>query len=121
MPQDAPPSPYLAGLLLRCPACGKGQLFRGYLKIADRCAACGEDFADLEQGDGPAVFASLIIGFVAVGLALYVEVTFMPPMWVHVALWLPLVVIGTLAVLPPLKGMLAGAHFRHRKGHENTG
>lgn len=121
MPQDVPPSPYFAGLRMRCPACGKGRLFKGYLKIADRCAVCGEDFTDLEQGDGPAVFASMIVGFLAVGLALYVEVRFMPPLWVHAAIWLPFVLLATLAVLPPLKGILAGAHYRHRKGHEESG
>ncbi len=120
-PEARPPSPYLAGLRLRCPACGKGRLFKGYLKVADRCGTCGEDLSALEQGDGPAVFATLILGFLVVGLALYVEVRFMPPLWLHAVLWVPLTLLGTLVLLPPLKGLMIGAHFRHRKGDLERG
>lgn len=120
-PPAPAPSPYLAGLKLRCPACGKGRLFRAYLKIADTCEVCGEDLSALEQGDGPAVFATLILGFLVVGLALLVEVKYMPPFWVHAALWIPLTLGGTLVILPPLKGLMAAAHFRHRKGHVERG
>lgn len=118
---DASRSPLLAGLILRCPNCSKGKLFKGYLKLADGCAACGEGFSALEQGDGPAVFVTLIVGFVVVGLALTVEVAYMPPLWVHAALWPPLILGGSLGLLPPLKGLLIGAHFRHRKGEVERG
>lgn len=115
-PEKTSISPLLAGLMLRCPNCGKGRLFKGYLKLADHCAVCGENLAALEQGDGPAVFGTLILGFVVVGLALYVEVRFSPPLWLHAVLWLPLTIGGSLALLPLLKGLFIGAHFRHRKG-----
>ena len=120
-PPDASRSPLLAGLALRCPNCGKGRLFKGYLKLADRCAVCGEDLSALEQGDGPAVFVTLILGALVVGLALYVETAYMPPLWVHAVLWLPLTLGGSLALLPPLKGLLIGAHFRYRKGEVERG
>ncbi len=120
-PPDVSRSPLLAGLALRCPNCGKGRLFKGYLKLADRCAACGEDLSAFEQGDGPAVFVTLILGFVVVGLALYVETAYMPPLWVHAVLWLPLTLGGSLALLPPLKGLLIGFHFRYRKGEVERG
>ncbi len=120
-PPDVSRSPLLAGLALRCPNCGKGRLFKGYLKLADRCAACGEDLSAFEQGDGPAVFVTLVMGIVVVGLALYVETAYMPPLWVHAVLWLPLTLGGSLALLPPLKGLLIGAHFRHRKGEVERG
>ena len=114
-------SPLLAGLVLRCPNCAKGRLFKSYLKLADRCDACCEDLSALEQGDGPAVFVTLILGFVVVGLALLVEVRYTPPFWVHAVLWLPLALGGSLALLPPLKGLLIGAHFRHRRGDVERG
>lgn len=120
-PDHRPVSPLLAGLALRCPNCAEGRLFKGYLKLADTCANCGEDLSALEQGDGPAVFGTLILGCLVVGLALYVEVRFTPPIWVHAVLWLPLTIGGTLALLPPLKGLLIGAHFRHRKGDIERG
>jgi uncharacterized protein (DUF983 family) len=106
-----------AGLLCRCPACGKGPLYSGFLTIAPRCRVCGEDLAACEQGDGPAVFVILILGFVITGAALMVEVTFTPPFWLHVALWPPLILGGALAMLRPLKGVMVAAHFRHRQGH----
>ncbi|MDX1484975.1 MAG: DUF983 domain-containing protein [Alphaproteobacteria bacterium] len=118
---NRPPSPLLSGLRLRCPNCGKGRLFRGYLTLAESCAVCGEDFGALEQGDGPAVFVTLVAGFLVIGLALWVEIRFTPPFWVHAALWVPLTLAVTLAMLPPLKGLLAGAHFRHRKGEVERG
>ena len=118
---DASRSPLLAGLTLRCPNCGKGKLFKGYLKLADNCAVCGEGLSALEQGDGPTVFVTLIVGFVVVGLALTVEIAYMPPLWVHAVLWLPLTLGGSLALLPPVKGLLIAAHFRHRKGEVERG
>jgi uncharacterized protein (DUF983 family) len=120
-PGNTPTSPLLAGLALRCPNCAKGRLFKSYLKLADRCTACGEDLSALEQGDGPAVFVTLILGFLVVGLALFVEVRYTPPFWVHAVLWLPLTLGGSLALLAPLKGLLIGVHFRHRKGDVERG
>jgi uncharacterized protein (DUF983 family) len=120
-PGNTPTSPLLAGLALRCPNCAKGRLFKSYLKLADRCTACGEDLSALEQGDGPAVFVTLILGFVVVGLALLVEVRYTPPFWIHAVLWLPLTLGGSLALLAPLKGLLIGAHFHHRKGDVERG
>jgi uncharacterized protein (DUF983 family) len=119
MPESAHPSvsPYLAGLLCRCPACGKGRLFRGFLTIAPRCTVCGEDLSALEQGDGPAVFIILILGFAITAAALIVEARFAPPFWVHAVIWPPLIIGGALGMLRPLKGLLAAAHYRHRRGH----
>ncbi|MQA66870.1 MAG: DUF983 domain-containing protein [Alphaproteobacteria bacterium] len=117
---DAPRPPvsmWRAGLLCRCPACGKGPLFTGFLTVAPRCRACGEDLAACEQGDGPAVFVILILGFIITGAALVVEVMFSPPYWLHVAIWPPLILGGALAMLRPFKGVLVATHFRHRRGH----
>ncbi len=109
-------SPWRAGLACRCPACGKGRLYSGFLTIAPRCDVCGEDLARLEQGDGPAVFVILILGFVVVGAALFVEVRYEPPFWLHAVIWPPLILGGALAMLRPLKGVMAALHYRHRKG-----
>jgi uncharacterized protein (DUF983 family) len=112
-----PVSPWRAGLMCRCPACGKGPLYSGFLTIASRCRECGEDLAACEQGDGPAVFVILILGFIVTGAALVVEVMFSPPYWLHLAIWPPLILGGALAMLRPFKGVLVATHFRHRKGH----
>ena len=120
-PGTTPNTPLFFGLTLRCPNCGKAPLFKGYLKLADSCTACGENLAALEQGDGPAVLVTLVVGALVIGLALYVEVTYGPPFWVHAVLWLPLTLGGSLGLLPVLKGLMVGVHYRYRKGEEERG
>src|SRR5690606_34634760 len=88
-----PIEPFSVGLRGRCPRCGEGHLFQGYLNLKRRCVVCGLDYDFADSADGPAVFVMLIIGFVIVGLALYVEVSFGPPLWVHFLLWLPLTLV----------------------------
>ena len=117
----APPSVLYAGLLCRCPNCGKGPLFEGYLRIRESCTHCGEDLAAHEQGDGPAVFVMMILGFIVVGLALFVELRFAPPLWVHAVLWLPVTLLGALGMLRPFMAIMVALHFRHRKGEVERG
>ena len=106
-------SPLTAGLAGRCPRCGRGPLFRGFLTVRDACAVCGLDLSRHDSGDGPAVFVILILGAVVVGLALWVEVRWAPAMWVHVALWFPSTLLLALALLRPLKGLSVALAFRH--------
>jgi uncharacterized protein (DUF983 family) len=108
------PSPYLTGLAGRCPRCGKGHLFAGFLTLRSRCESCGLDYAFADAGDGPAVFVILIAGFIVVGLALIVEFAYQPPFWLHAALWLPLILIVTLAPLRLIKGLLIALQYHHK-------
>jgi uncharacterized protein (DUF983 family) len=108
-------SPFQAGLLCRCPRCGRGRLFDGILTVRDRCESCGFDLRANDVGDGAAVFVILILGFVVVGLALLIEAKFEPSIWVHVAIW-PIVIFGgTIAMLRPLKATLIALQYRHRR------
>ena len=109
-----PVEPIRAGLMGRCPRCGEGRLFSGYLTVAKRCEACGLDYAFADSGDGPAVFVILIIGFIVVGLALWAEVSFSPPLWVHFLLWIPLTLVLSLAALRLFKGVLITLQYRNR-------
>lgn len=106
--------PVRAGLLGRCPRCGEGKLFAGFLTVAPRCTRCDLDFAFIDSGDGPAVFVILIIGFVVCGLALWVEVAFNPPLWVHFVLWLPAILALALPLLRALKGLMIALQYKHR-------
>ena len=112
--QHTPPSPYIAGLTCRCPACGKGRLFEKFVTVRPRCEACGLDFRFADAGDGPAIFIMLFSGFIVVGAALIVEILYSPPYWLHAALWGPLAVILPLVLLRSFKGVLIALQFRHK-------
>ena len=102
------------GLRGRCPRCGSGSLFDGFLQITERCRVCGLAFGGHDAGDGPAVFGIFILTFVVVGVAGLVEHLFSPPLWLHIALWTPLVVGGGLLLLRPLKGLTVAIQHRVR-------
>jgi uncharacterized protein (DUF983 family) len=106
--------PIATGLRGRCPRCGEGALFDGFLRIAPRCRACGLDFGFADAADGPAVFVILLVGFVVAGGALIVEIAYAPPIWVHVVVWGPLVLLLCLGLLRPLKGVLVALQYAHR-------
>ncbi len=115
MTEREPPaiSPFAAGLMCRCPRCGRGPLYSGLLAVAPRCAVCDLDLAAHDSGDGPAAFAILFLGLIVVGLALVIEVRFAPPLWVHAVLWLPLILVGAIAILRPLKATMVALHYTH--------
>jgi uncharacterized protein (DUF983 family) len=100
----------------RCPRCGKGKLFDGYLTLAPRCAHCGLDYAMFDAGDGPAVFVVLIVGAIVCAAALYVEFTYSPPYWVHAVLWIPTIAILTFVFLRLAKSLLLVLQYRHKAG-----
>ncbi len=106
--------PVIAGLLCRCPRCGKGKLFSGFLTLRPRCEACGLDYKFADAGDGPAVFIILIGGLIVVAAALFTEILYQPPYWVHTALWLPLILLVTLGPLRPMKGLLIALQYHHK-------
>lgn len=110
-------NPFLAGLLGRCPRCGKGALFSRYLKVADACGVCGLDFSSEDSGDGPAVFVMSIVGFIVVPAALALELSMSPPVWVHMLIWLPLATLLTLLILPAFKATLFALQWKHN-AHE---
>jgi uncharacterized protein (DUF983 family) len=102
------------GLCGRCPRCGKGRLFEGFLAVAPRCSQCGLDFAFADSADGPAFFVMSLSGFVVVFAALMTEVLYEPPLWLHAMLWPPLILITTLAPLRPAKGLMIALQWHHR-------
>jgi len=108
------PLPIARGLRGRCPRCGEGKLFAGFLRLRSRCDRCGLDYGFADAGDGPAVFVILIGGFIVVFAALITEILYQPPYWLHAALWLPLILIVTLAPLRLIKGLLIALQFHHK-------
>ena len=110
------PNTFRAAFSGRCPRCGQGKLFAGYLSIAKSCTRCGLDYAMFDAGDGPAVFVILIVGAVVCAGALYVEFTYQPPYWVHAVLWIPTVTILTLVLLRFAKSLLLVLQYKNRAG-----
>ena len=108
------PLPISRGLRGRCPRCGEGKLFAGFLDLRSRCERCGLDFSFADAGDGPAVFVILIGGFIVVFAALITEILYQPPYWLHAVLWLPLILLVTLAPLRPIKGLLVALQYHHK-------
>lgn len=107
-------NPAVAGLLARCPRCGSGSLFRNGLMLKENCSHCGLDYAFIDTGDGPAVFAILILGFVVLGGALYVEFGYGPPVWVHVVLWGLITPLLAFVLLRFLKAVLIALQWTNK-------
>lgn len=102
------------GMSLKCPNCGTGKMFSSYLKTADACPHCGEELHHHRADDAPPYFTIFIVGHIVVPLVLWTEIAFFPPIWLHMAMWLPLTVVLSLALLPPVKGALVGLQWALR-------
>ena len=109
-----PPLPIISGVTCRCPRCGKGKLFSGFLKMAPSCEACGLDFSFADPADGPAFFVMTAIGMIVIAVFTWVEVAYHPPMWVHMVTVFPALIIGCLGALRPVKAWLVASQFFYK-------
>lgn len=109
-------SPLATGLACRCPRCGKGRLFAGFLAVAPRCEACGLDYAFIDSGDGPAVFVIFAVAPIVVILALIFEAIAHPAPYVHLIVWVPVTVILCVALLRPFKATMIALQYRNAAG-----
>ena len=105
-------SPLKTGLAGKCPRCGRGPLFNGYLSVAKSCSSCGLSYDFADGGDGAAWFVMLFVGVVGVGSILGVEVAYAPPFWVHFMIAIPLLIILPLILLRPVKGILLSQQWK---------
>ncbi len=102
------------GARRKCPKCGIGPLYRSYLKPVEACANCNEELYHHRADDAPPYFTILIVGHTIVPAILLVEKTIRPDLWTHAAIWLPLTIILSLAILPVVKGALIGLQWAFR-------
>lgn len=109
-----PLSPAQTGLRGRCPRCGQGHLFEGFLKLRPKCEVCGLDYSFADPADGPAFFVMMFVCIPAVVFALWLEMAYEPPAWVHLVTTLPLILLTCIPPLQPLKGWLVAAQFFHK-------
>jgi uncharacterized protein (DUF983 family) len=102
-------------LACRCPRCGKGDVYDGFLKFTERCSSCGLPIAKNDNGDGPAVFLIFILGFALVPLALLIAMNVDWPLWLHGLIWGVVVTGLTVGLLRPAKALTLALQYRHRK------
>ncbi|HYC25481.1 MAG TPA: DUF983 domain-containing protein [Roseiarcus sp.] len=103
------------GFLGRCPNCGKGSLFRAYLKVASACPVCGEDLSPQRADDAPAYITMLIVGHLVVGGVIAGEEIWPhAPMWLAAFAWLWVTLGLSLTILPRVKGALVGYQWALR-------
>ncbi|MEO1251997.1 MAG: DUF983 domain-containing protein [Pseudomonadota bacterium] len=114
MTRYPPVSPYAAGLGGKCPRCGEGALFQGFLGLKPACEVCGLDFAKADSGDGPAVFVIFIVGFIAVALAFIARFAWYAPLWLAFAISAGGATALSLALLRPFKATLIALQFRNK-------
>lgn len=105
------PSSLSAGLRCRCPRCGKGRLFSGFLSLTDRCDACGLDYSFADPADGPAFFVGSGVGMVVIALWAWWTIAAQPPIWAQVAVTIPAVLGGCLGFLRPVKAWLVAEQY----------
>ena len=109
--------PFRAGLKCRCPRCGRGKLYDGLLAVAETCGECGLDLGPHDTGDGPAVFVIFILGAIIVPLALGLEAWLAPPSWVHLVVWMPVILVAAILMLRPMKAIMVALHYKNLR-HE---
>ncbi len=107
-------STFQTGWRCACPRCGRGRLFEGLLTVRRACSECGLDYSLLDSQDGPAFFIIVVYSAVLIPLALWLEFAVSPPLWVHVALWGPIILGGSVLLLRPLKAWLMAQQYRHK-------
>ncbi|WP_310017790.1 DUF983 domain-containing protein [Croceicoccus sp. BE223] len=104
-----------------CPLCGRGKMFRKWLKLNDRCPSCGLDYSFAAPDDGPAFFSLCIVAFPLTFIAVWIQAAFEPPFWVHLVSSLPLLVLGCIFPLQPIKGWLVASQYVNDAQEAGTG
>lgn len=102
------------GFRCRCPRCGEGKMFRAFLKTANNCSVCGLDFTPHRADDLPAYLVIVIVGHIVVPIALSIETNYSPAVWLQLAIYLPLTLVMSLALLQPVKGAVVGLQWALR-------
>jgi uncharacterized protein (DUF983 family) len=98
----------------RCPRCGEGKLFRAFLKVDNSCSVCGLDFTPHRADDLPAYLVIIIVGHIVVPTALIIETDYSPPVWLQMAIYLPITLVASLALLQPVKGAVVALQWALR-------
>lgn len=102
---------FLNILLLRCPRCGKGKIYSGLLKTVKKCSSCKLDIEKHDAGDGPAYCSMFLTATIITIAAVMVENYYRPDMWLHAMLWIPSVIILSVASLIFFKSLFIALQY----------
>jgi uncharacterized protein (DUF983 family) len=100
------------GFCGKCPNCGEGHLFGRFLKVSDTCDHCGEVLIHHRADDFPAYLVIVVVGHVVVPAILAIETAYAPPVWLQLAVWLPVTLLASLGLLQPTKGAIVGLQWQ---------
>jgi len=109
------------GALCRCPHCGQGKMFRAYLKVADHCDVCGEEFSHHRADDFPPYIAIMIVGHLLVGIMLHMDMVWHVNPMTYMLSMIPAAIILPLIMLPSIKGSIVGLQWATRMYGFGTG
>jgi uncharacterized protein (DUF983 family) len=107
-------TPFALGVRGLCPRCGQGHLFSGVLSLRKECEVCGLDYEFADPADGPAFFVMSVVAIPLMIFAVWLELRFDAPFWIHLVTTLPMLVVGSIGLLRPFKGWLVCAQYRHK-------
>jgi uncharacterized protein (DUF983 family) len=96
------------GLTGRCPVCGKGRLFDGFLRVVSECEHCHAPLGLARADDAPPYFTMLIVGHIVIPLMLITQKQYDPTTWMLTAIFVPLTLVLSVGLLRPVKGATVG-------------
>lgn len=102
------------GLRCRCPKCGKGRLFHGFLTLVPLCEACGLEYSFADPADGPAFFVMMTMAIPATAFGVWIELAYEPAPWAHLLTTLPFMLLSCLPSLRLFKGMLVASQYFYK-------
>lgn len=109
-----PLSPLQTGIRGRCPRCGQGHLFHGFLQMRRTCEVCDLDYSFADPADGPAFFIMMFGCVPSMVFAVWLQLAFEPPLWVHFFTSVPVMLLTCIPPLRPLKGWLIASQFFYK-------
>jgi uncharacterized protein (DUF983 family) len=110
-PSAARESIVKVGLRGRCPRCGKGRLFKGFLTLAPKCDVCGLDYSFADPADGPAFFVMMTMAIPVAMVGVWIELAYEPPLWVHLVTTVPFMFLACVPILRPFKGIMVASQY----------
>ncbi len=110
----APLPPVWTGIRCLCPRCGRGHIFQSFIALKPKCEVCGLDLSFADPADGPAFFSTMFMSFPVLGFIWWLDATYSPPIYVHLLVSAPLLILACVLPLRPLKGWLVASQYYHK-------